>query len=57
MVVRLAKIARLELKLQAIYVSSLKGLIMSFKLNTSSPFRDVTGIAWSFSSRRANNFT
>jgi hypothetical protein len=28
MFVRLAKLARLELKLQAIYVSSLKGLIM-----------------------------
>jgi hypothetical protein len=30
MFVRLSKLARLELKLQAIYVSSLKGLIVSF---------------------------
>jgi hypothetical protein len=59
MFIRLSKLARLELKLQAIPVSSLKGLIMSyyrehFLIKHFKSLWDDTGIAWSFSSRRAS---
>jgi hypothetical protein len=57
MFIRLSKLSRLELKIQAIYVSSLKGLIMSNNREHSlikhfKSLWDDTGIAWSFSSRR-----
>jgi hypothetical protein len=56
MFVRLSKLARLELKLQAIYVSSLKGLIV-FLIKHFKSLWDDTGIAWSFNSRRGNIFS